>query len=203
MANKRQRKHLPFEVFRKEFLRLLDRRNADKIIQRILKNEQSKHLCVRLLWNYVNTPRLAEMSEKYLNSRESALQEAIDGLNLAIRFLERRDTSPGKGTQRHVALPKKPKDIAALKDVLAHLRELHDEPHIRLPLKQLGRDRDWSAALYAKDQLEARLQCRLPYKTVAILLNVADEASDRQLPVLVASAVEAGLKHLRKRLLSA
>ncbi len=189
MAHKRRRKHLPFEVFRKEFLRLLGRRRADKIIQRILEDERSKNLCVRLLWDYQDTPCLAEMSERYLHFREFVLQEAINGVSLASNIFE--------------SLERRPQQVMEMKKALVLLRDLSKQPHIRLPLKQLGRDRDWSAVLRAKDQLEARLQCRLPHKTVAILVNVADEASDRQLPLLLPDAVEAALKRLRKRLLSA
>src|SRR6266849_5342562 len=177
-----------FEKFRTDFLRVLkDHYAAESLIPIILKDKVLSKQCAALLWPCVNnsSAHLAEISKKWWAYWDSELKVAIRGAKALENIYTKFDSKP-----RRVKFMNKLRW-----DLFVKQRKL-----IALPSKALGRDRDWTSVLRAKDNLESLICKPLPYPTLAALLNAAYVASGQKNKEHTAQAIRMALTRLSRRL---
>jgi hypothetical protein len=176
-----------FEEFHTRFVRVLKNHyTAEPLIPDIVKDEVLGMRCADLLWLCVNDSftRLAEISKKWCTHWDSAFNTAIRGTEIMAEIYTTFDRKP-----HHVEY------INNLRrDLLEKQRKL-----TALRPKSLGRDRDWSSVLFAKDNLESLLGSPLPGATLAALLNAAYKATGRETKDLTVDAIGMALTRLNRR----
>jgi hypothetical protein len=180
-----------FDVFRKQFPQSLRNQRvlgSRRLILRILKDETLRNECAYLVWLCVDNSRThpTEVSKKWCAYWNSEFEAAIRGAKAVANIYTEL-----------VSNPRCVKSMDKLRDALLERRR----KLMRLPSKMLGRDRDWTPVLYAKNKLESLLGEPLPDLTLAALLNAAYATCGQKQQEFKANAVRMALIRLRGRLL--
>jgi hypothetical protein len=194
MKKKQSRAVAPtLPVFRTTFLRVLQSYyNADAVIARILKDKTLQEHCAVLLWLTVNDARerLARQTDREHTLWASKLDEAIKGTKAMEQIYVVLDNKP------HLA-----EYMSTLRSDLEKKRKAVDTAFASP--KHYGTNRDWFIVQYAKITLEALVRLPISNRTIADLLNAADEVVGRTFARKKTQVEEAdvtmGLRRLNKR----
>jgi hypothetical protein len=176
-----------FEEFHTRFLHVLKNHyTAEPLISDILKDGVLGKRCADLFWLCVNDSfeRLAETSKKWCAHWDSEFNAAIRGVEAM--------------TEIYTTFDRKPCHVEYMNEVRRDLLEKQRKLTALRP-KSLGRDRDWSAVLFAKDNLEFLLDSPPPGATLAALLNAAYKATGRETKNLTVEAIGMALTRLNRR----
>jgi hypothetical protein len=188
MTKRSNRTALPsFEKFRTAFLGVLkDHYAAEPLIPNILKDKAVGEQCAGILWPCVDpNANFPEISKNWRASWNPKFEDAIRGVEAAVTI--------------YTIFDRKPLRVRFLNKLRDELLK-KQQRRTTLPSKALGRDRDWTSVLHAKDSLESLLCTPLPDPALAALLNAAYVASGQENKEYTAQAIRMALTRLSRRL---